>query len=161
MAGSRTNSGPATDLLVELQRDAQAPLHGQLATAIREGIRSGRLRPGNSLPPSRTLAAGLGVSRGVVVEAYQQLTAEGYLAARPGGYTRIAPGLRAVPPSAPPAAGPDVRIDFSPCRADVSQFPRGRGCARSAGSSTRHPTSGSATSAGTVRPSCARRWPTT
>jgi len=125
MAGSRTNSGPATDLLVELQRDAQAPLHGQLATAIREGIRSGRLRPGNSLPPSRTLAAGLGVSRGVVVEAYQQLTAEGYLAARPGGYTRIAPGLRAVPPSAPPAAGPDVRIDFSPCRADVSQFPRG------------------------------------
>jgi GntR family transcriptional regulator/MocR family aminotransferase len=124
MADTRTNSGPATDLLVELRRDARVPLHGQLATAIREGIRSGRLRPGNSLPPSRTLAAGLGVSRGVVVEAYEQLTAEGYLAARPGGYTRVAPGLRSAPATPPPAPGPAVRVDFSPCRADVSHFPR-------------------------------------
>ncbi|MDA0637525.1 GntR family transcriptional regulator, partial [Nonomuraea sp. MCN248] len=57
-------------------------LHRQIEAAIRTGIRAGRLRSGTSLPPTRTLAAGLGVSRGVVVEAYQQLAAEGYLTSR-------------------------------------------------------------------------------
>jgi GntR family transcriptional regulator/MocR family aminotransferase len=58
------------------------------------------------------------------VEAYQQLIAEGYLTSRPGGYTRVAigPGRAAATPSPAPAAGP--RIDFCPCRADGSQFPR-------------------------------------
>ena len=38
------------------------------------------------------LAADLGGSRGVVVEACQQLTSEGYLASRTGGYTQVAAG---------------------------------------------------------------------
>src|SRR5918997_209364 len=87
MVASRTNSGLAEDLLVELRREGPVPLHGQIAARIRDAIRAGRLRAGASLPPTRTIAADLGVSRGVIVEAYQQLTAEGYLASRPGGYT--------------------------------------------------------------------------
>ena len=70
------------------------------------------------------LAADLGVSRGVVVEAYQQLASEGYLASYAGGYTQVAAG------PAPTVAGLRLaretppRIDLSYGRADVSSFPR-------------------------------------
>src|SRR5258706_29866 len=73
MDKSRTNSA----LLVVLQRSERIPLHRQIATSIRDAIRAGRLARGSSLPPSRVLAADLGISRGVVVEAYQQLAAAG------------------------------------------------------------------------------------
>src|SRR5690348_1262389 len=90
---SRTNSGSAEDLLIKLDRDAGVPLHRQIETSIRAGIRAGLMRAGASLPPTRTLATGLGVSRGVVVEAYQQLVAEGYLVSRSGGYTQVAASM--------------------------------------------------------------------
>lgn len=122
----RVRTGPAEDLLIELDRDAAVPLHRQIETSIRTGIQTGRLRAGTPLPPTRTLAAGLGVSRGVVVEAYQQLVAEGYLTSRTGGYTRVAAAMPA--PSGPgPAAAPPrpaFKVDFGYGRTDVSQFPR-------------------------------------
>ncbi|TDD87318.1 PLP-dependent aminotransferase family protein [Actinomadura rubrisoli] len=131
MGRSRTNSGPAEDLLIELNRDAGVPLHRQIEASIRASIRAGRLRADASLPPTRTLAAGLGVSRGVVVEAYQQLVAEGYLASRSGGYTRVAAsmppaaGAAAAASVAPPSArGAGFKVDFGYGRTDVSQFPR-------------------------------------
>jgi GntR family transcriptional regulator / MocR family aminotransferase len=120
MAEIRTNSG----LLVVLERDAGIPLHRQIETSIRNSIRAGQLARGSSLPPSRALAADLGVSRGVVVEAYAQLAAEGYLASRTGGYTQVAAG------PAPPVTRlrlerePPLAIDLSYGRADVSSFPR-------------------------------------
>ncbi|HEY7265144.1 MAG TPA: PLP-dependent aminotransferase family protein [Trebonia sp.] len=120
MAKVRTNS----ELLVMLRHDANVPLHRQIETSIREAIRAGRLPRGSTVPPSRMLAADLGVSRGVVVEAYQQLTAEGYLASHAGGYTRVAAGP-ALPAAAPPQPrGPRPSIDLSYGRADVSSFPR-------------------------------------
>jgi GntR family transcriptional regulator/MocR family aminotransferase len=127
MAESRTDLRLGDDLLVALHRDSPVPLHRQLATSIRDGIRSGRLRRGTPLPPTRTIAADLGLSRGVVVEAYQQLAAEGYLTSRTGGYTRVAAGPdpaadRPVDPATP--ARPAPRIDFGYGRADVSSFPR-------------------------------------
>ena len=61
-----------------LDHDARVPVHRQIETSIRDSIRAGRLPRGSPLPLSRVLAADLGISRGVV-EAYQQLTAEGYL----------------------------------------------------------------------------------
>lgn len=120
MSEIRTNS----ELPVMLRHDARIPLHRQIETSIREAIRAGRLSRGSSLPPSRVLAADLGVSRGVVVEAYQQLAAEGYLTSRAGGYTKVAAG------PAPPATDlrltrePRPPIDLSYGRADVSSFPR-------------------------------------
>jgi GntR family transcriptional regulator/MocR family aminotransferase len=124
MATSRTIPRLAADLLVELSRDSSAPLHRQIEAAIRDAVRSGRLPVGSSLPATRTLAADLGVSRGVVVEAYQQLVAEGYLTSRAGGYTRVAIGPQPVALSTVPAASPAPRIDFGYGRADVSNFPR-------------------------------------
>ncbi len=124
MAESRTNSGIAGDLLIELRRNVSFPLHRQIEASIRDGIRSGRLRLGISLPPTRTIAADLGVSRGVVVEAYQQLVAEGYLTTRTGGYTQVAIGPEPAPPAARPVRPQLPRIDFGYGRADVTNFPR-------------------------------------
>ena len=120
----RTNPRPAGEVLVQLTRDSGVALHRQIEASIRDAVRAGRLLRDTSLPSTRSLADELGVSRGVVVEAYQQLIAEGYLTSRTGGYTRVAIGaeLPAGAPSPPAAEGP--RIDFCPCRADGSQFPR-------------------------------------
>jgi GntR family transcriptional regulator/MocR family aminotransferase len=125
MTGSSTNFVGAAELLVEIQRQLPAPLHRQLAGGIRERIRHGYLRAGAVLPATRVLAADLGLSRGVVVEAYAQLVAEGYLVSRTGGYTQVAgtgPAGPAEPAAAP--AGRALRIDFRYGRPDVSQFPR-------------------------------------
>src|SRR5882757_3704524 len=93
VASSRTNSPIASKLLVDLERGGGVALHRQVELALRDGIRSGRLASGTALPPTRTLAGELGVSRGVVVEAYSQLVAVGYLTSRSGGYTHVAAQL--------------------------------------------------------------------
>jgi GntR family transcriptional regulator/MocR family aminotransferase len=120
----RTNSRPAGEVLVQLTRASGLALHRQIEASIRDGIRTGRLARGASLPATRSLATELGVSRGVVVEAYQQLVAEGYLTSRPGGYTRVAIGAETGAPPARPASAWAPRIDFCPCKADGSRFPR-------------------------------------
>ena len=111
-------------MLVVLKRDARIPLHRQIETSIRDSIRAGRLPRGSSLPPSRVLATDLGVSRGVVVEAYQQLTSEGYLASTAGGYTQVAAGPAPATAGLRLARETPPRIDLSYGRADVSSFPR-------------------------------------
>ena len=73
----RTRTSSAAELLVELRRDDPLPLHRQLERELRGAIRSGRLAPRSALPSTRALAEQLGLSRGVVVEAYEQLDAEG------------------------------------------------------------------------------------
>jgi GntR family transcriptional regulator/MocR family aminotransferase len=111
------------ELLVALRRRDGA-LHAQLEAQLREAVRSGRLAAGERLPSSRALAAELGVSRGVVVEAYGQLAAEGYLTVRPGAAPRVAAGAAAAVdrPPEPPAARP--RYDLRPGTPDLSLFPR-------------------------------------
>jgi GntR family transcriptional regulator / MocR family aminotransferase len=124
MSQIRTTS--AVELLVRVSRDDPAPMHAQLERELRDAVRCGRLAPDAALPSTRALSEQLGVSRGVVVEAYEQLIAEGYLVGRHGSSTRVA--RRAAEPAPlprPPAAEPDARIDFRPGRPDVTQFPRG------------------------------------
>src|SRR4051812_39517314 len=123
MTATSTNS-PVADLLIELRRDGGVPLHRQIEAAIRGSIRAGRLRQGSALPPTRAIAANLGVSRGVVVEAYQQLVAEGYLTSRTGGYTQVAIGPEPAQSGSAAAAKRKPRIDFGYGRSDVAQFPR-------------------------------------
>jgi GntR family transcriptional regulator/MocR family aminotransferase len=98
----------------------------RLEGALRDAVRSGRLSAGSTLPSSRALAQRLGVSRRLVVEAYGQLVAEGYLVARRGAGTRVAERAAATRPAAPrpvpPAARP--RWDLFPGHPDLSLFPR-------------------------------------
>ncbi|MBV8990204.1 MAG: PLP-dependent aminotransferase family protein [Solirubrobacterales bacterium] len=114
------------DLLVEFEQGA--PLHLQLERQLRDAIRVGRLRPGVQLPASRVLAGELGVSRGVVVEAYSQLTAEGYLVARRGAGTVVAEGPMLGERSAggEPTVAPRVVYDLRPGQPDYASFPRQR-----------------------------------
>ena len=120
---------------IHLVLDRGAPLRAQLERELRDAIRSGRLRAGSKLPPSRLLASELEVSRGVVVEAYSQLIAEGYLIARAGDGTRIAEGLAQQPPAARvfAAAAPKLRYDLRSGVPDVSFFPRREWQAATAG----------------------------
>jgi GntR family transcriptional regulator/MocR family aminotransferase len=89
MPRTRTSSIPEL-LLAPLDRAGRVALHRQLERGLQEAIRRGRLAPGTALPSTRAFAEELALSRGVVVEAYEQLTAEGYLESRPGGKTRVA-----------------------------------------------------------------------
>ncbi|WP_051750196.1 PLP-dependent aminotransferase family protein [Xanthomonas arboricola] len=72
-----------------------------LAQALRAAIAAGELKAGDRLPSSRTLAGSLGFARGTVVEAYDQLKAEGWLEARTGAGTRVGIGLDAMPQPRP------------------------------------------------------------
>jgi GntR family transcriptional regulator / MocR family aminotransferase len=123
MAISGTTSGP--ELLVELDRGPGEPLHRQLASGLRDAIRTGRLAPATRLPSTRVLAADLGVSRRLVVDAYSQLTAEGFLLSRHGSGTRVATVDAASAPERD-AAEPKKHfdIDFAPGAPDLSSFPR-------------------------------------
>src|SRR4051794_36433976 len=115
----RTSSG---ELLVELRRDNGVPLHQQLESGIRTRIRGGLLRADTVMPSTRALAQDLGLSRGVVVEAYQQLVAEGYLVTRAGGSTQVADIAVVEPAMTRSAVSGPPRIDFRYSRPDVSQF---------------------------------------
>jgi len=68
-------------------------LTGQLYRQLKEAIRSGRLAPGEKLPPSRLLAEQLSLSRKTVAEAYTRLTYEKLLAGRVGSGTFVSDGL--------------------------------------------------------------------
>ena len=117
--------GPS--FLIGLDRDAEMPLHEQIEQSIRAGVRAGRLAAGARLPSSRGLAAELGISRGVVSEAYGQLAAEGYLIASQGAPVRVAHTVRATssrPPS--PSLLPDFAYRLDPCLPDLAGFPRDR-----------------------------------
>lgn len=115
----------APDLLLALDRGGGRGLRAQLEAQLRDGVRAGRLREGTPLPSTRALAADLGVSRGVVVEAYAQLVAEGFLLTRPGGATRVGPVAvsrpvaRAQVPDAPRPRW-DMRVETG----DLAAFPR-------------------------------------
>lgn len=115
------------DLLVELQPDSELPLHEQVERSIRESIQAGRLLAGAPLPSSRSLAKRLGISRGVVTEAYGQLAAEGYLLSRQGAPVRVALTVRSAP-ARPPARSllPSFPYHFHPGLPDLAGFPRDR-----------------------------------
>jgi GntR family transcriptional regulator/MocR family aminotransferase len=124
MPDSRTNL--AWDVLLDLGRPTDGPLHQRLQRALRRVIREGRIGIGSALPPSRTLAADLGCSRWTVNEAYSQLVTEGYLEARTGSATRVRwagdDAADDLPRAAPSAGAP--RFDLAPGLPDLRAFPR-------------------------------------
>ena len=91
------DTGFPTSLFLDIDHSPGARIRSQLEEALRREIQEGRLRAGTKLPPTRTLARELGISRSVVVEVYGQLAADGFIEAVQGAGTRV----RAL---APPAA---------------------------------------------------------
>ncbi|MGW9169098.1 MocR-like pyridoxine biosynthesis transcription factor PdxR [Agromyces sp. NPDC055658] len=99
MAQDWANSGLDLHLEVDPRRKAAS-----LEEALRAAMVDGRLAPGIRLPPSRALAADLGLARNSVAEVYARLVGEGRLEARVGSGTWV----RGVPEPAPGA-----RVDRS------------------------------------------------
>ncbi|MFE6158277.1 PLP-dependent aminotransferase family protein [Streptomyces sp. NPDC056486] len=98
----------------------------QIQKFIRGEIETGILRPGTRLPATRRLAEDLEVARSVVVEAYGQLTAEGYLESRQGAGTRVVqhlPQQDVVPVLLDNGRAPAVRWDLRTGGANTLPFP--------------------------------------
>ena len=118
----------AFDLFLTVDRTCATPLSRQIEDQLRTAIRSRKLHPDRELPSTRALARDLSVSRGVVVRAYTQLAAEGYLELRRGA----APLVREPRTGSPAAAATrrtdasafKVRYDLRPHLPEASLFPR-------------------------------------
>ncbi len=119
-------SSASVDLSLDLAVDGNGQRRrATLEESLRSAIQERRLAAGTALPSSRALAADLGLSRGTVTAAYDQLVAEGYLVTQPGSGTQVAdlgPG---------PARSDDRRsarrnrLDLRPGTPDVTSFPVG------------------------------------
>src|SRR5690349_11504854 len=115
------------DLHLDLRQSITPGARGArelLLGALRDAVRSGRLTPGTMLPPSRSLAADLGLARNTVADAYAELVAEGWLASKQGAGTWVVNVSR-------PGAVATVRgtrviptHNLMPGSPDVSEFPR-------------------------------------
>jgi len=110
------------DLHVELSPTRPAR---SLAAALRAAILDGRLAPQTRLPPARSLAADLGISRNTVADVYAQLAAEGWLEARVGAGTWVSSHVPAAASgAAPPARTARRWIDLRGGIPDPTAFPR-------------------------------------
>ncbi len=114
------------ELFLSVRRDGSRTLGAQIEDQLRRAIRDGALRSGVQVPSTRDLARQLAVSRRVVVDAYAQLAAEGYLSLRQGARPRVsdAAALASEARAVVAPAAPRARFDFRPSMPDVSTFPR-------------------------------------
>jgi GntR family transcriptional regulator/MocR family aminotransferase len=94
-----------------------------LENGLRAAIQSRRLAAGTMLPSTRALARDLGIARGTVVAAYDQLIAEGYLLGRHGAGTLVADLGPVSEPTAARRRPSRVRMDLRPGTPDVTSFP--------------------------------------
>src|SRR5215204_414516 len=78
-----------SNVFTALDRSSSTALHRQLYNQLREAILAGRLAPGTRLPSTRELAGELSVARNTVLNAFDQLHAEGYLVRRVGDGTYV------------------------------------------------------------------------
>jgi GntR family transcriptional regulator / MocR family aminotransferase len=139
---------PILALGIALPKGGRGGLLRSVHAQLRAAISDGRLQPGLQLPPTRTLARALGVSRNTAVAAYDRLLSEGYLQARRGAGTFVSRARAALTPRAsrtrsgkppelsevwrdPPPLFPGMRprsatryrYNFSIGEPDVSLFP--------------------------------------
>ena len=94
-------AAPGIVPFVTLDRRSATPLYRQIYEGFRDAILERRLRPGQRIPSTRALASELGVSRLPLLNAFEQLVAEGYFIGRTGSGTFVA----SVPGPSRPASG--------------------------------------------------------
>ena len=120
---------------IQIDKQSVVPMIRQLYSRIRESILSGRMQPGTRLPSSRDLAQQLQISRNVVLEAFDLLYAEGFLAPKQGAGTFVAEGAaftcKQQPQEAPQAEKvtmgydcPPETINFRAGTPNLSMFPK-------------------------------------
>jgi GntR family transcriptional regulator/MocR family aminotransferase len=87
-------------LAIDHSKSASLPLFLQVARGLAEAVRQGRLRPGERLPGTRSVAEWLGVHRNTVLAAWDELAAEGWITTSPARGTFVS---RALPETRPRA----------------------------------------------------------
>jgi GntR family transcriptional regulator / MocR family aminotransferase len=97
-----------------------------LADALRAAIRDGRLPAGARLPSTRALAGDLGLARGTVTRAYEELAVQGHLLIRRGAGATVTTPATPPPPEPPQPATRKAQWSLLPGRPDVTLFPRTR-----------------------------------
>lgn len=85
---------------------AQGKISTQLIIALREAVQAGDLKAGDPLPSSRELAQSLKIARGTVIQAYDQLLAEGVFEAKARSGTFVSQTLSPTLPTQHPAPRP-------------------------------------------------------
>src|SRR6185295_129480 len=121
--GSAPSLPTTLPIALPIDRSSGRPLHRQIYDGYRDAIVARRLRAGDRIPSTRSLAAELGISRMPVLTAFEQLLAEGYFEARPGAGTFVASTL---PDPRPAAAHPTTHAtardpSIHPARRPVSR----------------------------------------
>jgi GntR family transcriptional regulator / MocR family aminotransferase len=119
----------SSEVLIDLDRGQPRRLRAQVEAQLRSAIRSGQLPIGTVLPSSRSLADDLQITRGVIVAAYSQLTAEGFLHSAPGSATTVCLDVATSDQQAVHtghAASAPMIADFSAGVPDLALFPRVR-----------------------------------
>jgi GntR family transcriptional regulator / MocR family aminotransferase len=111
-----------------------------LLSALRDAVRSGRLSAGTMLPPSRSLAADLGLARNTVAEAYAELVAEGWLASRQGAGTWVVNASGAQLRPRPRGVRVEPKHNLLPGNPEVAEFPRSEWAAAARRALTNAPT---------------------
>lgn len=99
-----------------LDPSKREPVFLQIARALSADIRRGRLRPGERLPGTRTLAARLDVHRNTVVAAYEELAAQGWITSEETRGSFVASSLPIVEParfSPRSGAAPAAKLGFA------------------------------------------------
>lgn len=118
---------------LNVDRESQVPMTSQLTTQLREALLCGKIPPGQRMPPTRNLAQELTISRNTVIQAYEQLLAEGYLCSAAGSGT-FAADIGVLPKLEKPGyASHPIRqanlstdtIEFRAGNPDLAAFPRG------------------------------------
>ncbi len=84
------------DLHITLDREAAQPAYLQIAHAIMDGIKRGRLVPGSALPGTRELGQMVGANRKTIQQAYEELVAQGWLTTEPKRGTFVSAALPVV-----------------------------------------------------------------
>lgn len=117
-------------IFIELQKESDIPLYQQIYNQIKQDMIDGKFPVGMKLPSKRQLEELLGVSQTTIEMAYDQLTAEGFVAAEPrrGYFVQEIEELAYVQPEksiipATPSATESIAFDFSPGSIDTENFP--------------------------------------
>ncbi|NMM85925.1 GntR family transcriptional regulator [Rhodococcus sp. SRB_17] len=128
----RVNSWANVGMDLHIELPHGMGVKAALLQGLRNAINTGGLKPGTRLPPSRSLAVDLGVSRNTVADCYTELANAGWLITRQGSGTVVASLADAEPdegnaksPSTPREQEPPApALSFIPGSPDVSSFPR-------------------------------------
>jgi GntR family transcriptional regulator/MocR family aminotransferase len=109
---------------ISVDRACATPLTRQIYERMRDLILAGGLSAGTRMTSTRVLAGELRVSRNIVLDAFDQLLAEGYIETRAGSGTFVAPGA-VFGPRRLPGLSAISRVGFRPFHTDLVDFRSG------------------------------------